>query len=156
MLIKQRSLSLPRNLALSTFAEWQMVSTNVNMLYLIYLADLRLCLLLLIKQKFAKNFSKSTNLDDLGIFWPAFPSSTNLKELCNTRVGEKGHNQPWFINGILSRLYFCGGCEEEWTWTFIRTSWTLFNICLKQFFLPGCWKVLPVVPIFKNVEERSG
>ena len=28
---------------------------------------------------FAKNFSKNSGLDDIGIFLPAFPSRTNLK-----------------------------------------------------------------------------
>ena len=31
----------------------------------------------------------------------------------------------------------------------------LFNICLKESCFPGSWKVLLVVPVFKNVEERS-
>ena len=31
----------------------------------------------------------------------------------------------------------------------------LFNICLKEFCFPNSWKVSSVVPIFKNVGERS-
>ena len=31
----------------------------------------------------------------------------------------------------------------------------LFNNCLKKSCFPGCWKVSSVVPVFKNVEERS-
>ena len=31
----------------------------------------------------------------------------------------------------------------------------LFNKCLKEFCFPDCWKVLLVVPVFKNVGERS-
>ena len=31
----------------------------------------------------------------------------------------------------------------------------LFNMCLKEFFIPNCWKVSSVVPVFENVEERS-
>ena len=27
----------------------------------------------------------------------------------------------------------------------------LFNKCLKKYCFPGCWKVLSVVPVFKNV-----
>ena len=30
-----------------------------------------------------------------------------------------------------------------------------FNKCLKGFFAPDCGKVSSVVPVFKNVEERS-
>ena len=31
----------------------------------------------------------------------------------------------------------------------------LFNKCLKESCFPDCWKVLSVVPVFKNVGERS-
>ena len=31
----------------------------------------------------------------------------------------------------------------------------LFNIGLKESYFPDCWKVTSVVPVFKNVGERS-
>ena len=31
----------------------------------------------------------------------------------------------------------------------------LFSMCLKESSFPDCWKVSSVVPVFKNVEERS-
>ena len=31
----------------------------------------------------------------------------------------------------------------------------LFNMCLKESCFPNCWKVSWVVPVFKNVGERS-
>ena len=31
----------------------------------------------------------------------------------------------------------------------------LFNKCLKEYCFPDCWKVSSVVPVFKNVGERS-
>ena len=31
----------------------------------------------------------------------------------------------------------------------------LFNMCLEESCFPNCWKVSLVVPVFKNVEERS-
>ena len=31
----------------------------------------------------------------------------------------------------------------------------LFNMCLKEFCFPDCWKISSVVPVFKNVGERS-
>ena len=31
----------------------------------------------------------------------------------------------------------------------------LFNMCLKESCFPDCWKVSSVVPVFKNVWERS-
>ena len=53
MLIKQKSPSLPRNLALGTFGELLIVfSTKVNLLYLPYSTDRRYCLLHLIKQNY--------------------------------------------------------------------------------------------------------
>ena len=30
-----------------------------------------------------------------------------------------------------------------------------FNMCLKKYCFPDCWKVSSVVLVFKNVEERS-
>ena len=52
-LIKQKSLLLPRNLALATFSELLILfSTKVNLLYLLYSQTWRCCLLHLIKQNF--------------------------------------------------------------------------------------------------------
>ena len=31
----------------------------------------------------------------------------------------------------------------------------LFGMCLKESYFPDCWKVSSVVPVFKNVGERS-
>ena len=31
----------------------------------------------------------------------------------------------------------------------------LFNMCLKESCLPDCWKVSLVIPVFRNVGERS-
>ena len=54
MLIKQKSLLLPRNLALVTFGELLIVfSTKVNLLYILYSAVERYCLVHLIKQSFS-------------------------------------------------------------------------------------------------------
>ena len=51
IVLKQKSLSLPRNLALGTFGELLIVfSTKVNLLYLIYSIAQRCCLLHLIKE----------------------------------------------------------------------------------------------------------
>ena len=80
MLIKQKSSSLPRNLALGTFGELLIVfSTKVNLLYLLYSMAWRCCILHLIKQNklFAENFSENSNLDDS---LPLFSSRINLKQ----------------------------------------------------------------------------
>ena len=42
-------------------------------------------------------------------------------------------------------------CELKFSCTLAEP----FNICLKEPCFPGCWKVSSVVPIFKNVGERS-
>ena len=81
MLLKQKSLSLPRNLALGTFCELLIVFwTKVNLLYLLYSTDQRCFFSASDKAKwFAENFSKNSNLDDPGISLPVFSSRTNLK-----------------------------------------------------------------------------
>ena len=42
-------------------------------------------------------------------------------------------------------------CEPELSYILAE----LFSICLKESCFPNCWKVSSVVPIFKNVGERS-
>ena len=42
-------------------------------------------------------------------------------------------------------------CEPELSYILAE----LFNMCLKESCFPDCWKVLLVVPVFKNVGERS-
>ena len=75
MLIKQKSSSLPRNLALGTFGELLIVfSTKVGLLHTDMLSSAS------DKGKLiAKDFSKNSNLDDSGISLPVFPSRTDLK-----------------------------------------------------------------------------
>ena len=82
MLIRQKSLSLPRNLTLRTFGELPVVfSTKVNLLYLIYSTSPELLSSASGEAKlFAEISSKNSNLDDSGISLPIFPSRTNLKQ----------------------------------------------------------------------------
>ena len=42
-------------------------------------------------------------------------------------------------------------CEPELSYILAK----LFNMCLKESCFPDCWKVSSVVPVFKNVGERS-
>ena len=42
-------------------------------------------------------------------------------------------------------------CEPELSYILAE----LFNICLKEPCFPDCWKVSSIVPVFKNVGERS-
>ena len=78
--MKQKSPLLPRNLALMTSSELLiMLSTKVNLLYLLF-KRLEVLSSAYDKAKlFAENFSLNSNLDDSGVSWPVFPSRTNLK-----------------------------------------------------------------------------
>ena len=42
-------------------------------------------------------------------------------------------------------------CEPELSYVLAEP----FNMCLKVSCFPDCWKVSSVVPVFKNVGERS-
>ena len=83
MLIKQKSLSFPRNLGLGTFGELLIVfSTKGNLLYILSSTTRKCCLLHLIKENCLLKTSENSNLDDSGISLPegkTFPSRTNLK-----------------------------------------------------------------------------
>ena len=74
MVLKQKSSSLSKNMALRTFGEFVvMFSTKVNLLCFLYSMNQMRYLLHLIKQKYLlKTF-------DSGISFPVFPSKTNMK-----------------------------------------------------------------------------
>ena len=106
---------------------------------------------------FAKNFSKNSNLDDLGISLPVFLSRTNLK-LHNISV------TPMMVKKVIMNLdsskvsdpdsipmVVLKNCGPELSYIIAE----LFNMCLKESSFPECWKVSSLVPVFKNVGERS-
>ena len=106
---------------------------------------------------FAKNFSKNSNLDDSGISLPVFPSRTNLK-LHNISI------TPKMVKKVIMNLdssessgpdcipvVVLKNCEPELSYILAK----LFNKCLKESCFPDCWKVSSVVPVFRNVGERS-
>ena len=106
---------------------------------------------------FAKYFSKNSNLDYPGISLPVFPSRTNLK-LHNISI------TPKMVKKVITNLdsskasgpdcmpvVVLKNCEPELS--FIQGK--LFNMCLKESCFPDCWKVSLVVPVLKNVGERS-
>ena len=110
------------------------------------------------KAKFlAENFSLNSNLDDSGISLPVFPSRTNLK-LHNTSVTPKMVRKV-VMNLDLSKasgpdcipVVVLKNCDPELSYILAE----LFNKCLKESCFPDCWKVSSVVPVFKNVGERS-
>ena len=106
---------------------------------------------------FAENFSKNSNLDDSDISLLVFPYRTNLK-LHNIFVTLKMAKKV-IINLDLSKasrpdcipVMVLKNCAPELS--FILAE--LFNRCLKESCFPDCWKVLSVVPLFKNIGERS-
>ena len=106
---------------------------------------------------FAEHFSLNSNLDDSGISLPVFPSSTNLK-LYNISVTPKMVRKV-IMNLDLSKasgpdcisVVVLKNCELELSYILAE----LFNKCLKKCYFPDCWKVSSVVPVFKNVGERS-
>ena len=135
-------------------------STKANLLYLLYSTGRRCCLLHLIKQNcFLKTFLRFqiSNLDDFGISLPVFPSGTNLK-LHNISVTFKMVKKV-VINLDSSKasgsdcmpVVVLKNCEPELSYILAE----LFNICLKESCFPDFWKVSLVVPVFKNVGERS-
>ena len=107
---------------------------------------------------FAKTFSKNSNLDDSGISLPVFPSRTNLK-LHNISI------TPKMVKKVITNLdsskasgpdcipvVVLKNCEPELSYILAK----LFNKCQKESCFPDCWKVSSVVvPVFKNVGERS-
>ena len=106
---------------------------------------------------FPKNFSKNSNLDGLGVSLSVFPSWTSLK-LHNISVTHKMSKKV--ITNLDSSMAPSLDCIpvvvlKNWEpeLSFMLTK--LFNICLEKSCFPDCWKVSSVVPVFKNVGERS-
>ena len=106
---------------------------------------------------FAKTFSKYPNLDDSGVCLPVFPSRTNLK-LDNISI------TPKMVKKVITNLdsskasgpncipvVILKNCEPELSYILAK----FFNMCLKESCFSDCWKISSVVPVFKNVWERS-
>ena len=106
---------------------------------------------------FPENFSLNSNLDDLGVSLPVFPSRTNLK-LHNISITLKMVRKV-VMNLDLSKasgpncipVVVLENCEPELSYISVE----LFIKCLKESCFPDCWKVSSEVPVFKNVGERS-
>ena len=151
MLLKQKSRSLPRNLALGTFCELLIVfSTKLNKSAIppLFNGSEVLSSASDKAKLFAKNFSKNSNLDDSGISLPVFPSRTNLK-LHNISI------TPKMVKKLITNLdsskasgpdcilvVVLKNCEPELSYIPAK----LFNMCLKGSCFPDCWKVSLVVP----------
>ena len=105
------------------------------------------------QKKFLKNF----NLDDPGISLSAFPSRTNPK-LHNVHV------TPKLVKKVMTNFYLPKVSGPECIPVVIlkkcgpELSYILgefVNNSLKESCFLDCWKMSFVVPVFKNVGERS-
>ena len=99
---------------------------------------------------FAKNFFKNSNLNDSGIPLPVFLSRTNLKLhniYLTTKIVKK------VITNIDFSKAFVPDCMPVVELSYILAE--LFNKCLEESCFQDCWKVSLVVPVLKNVRERS-
>ena len=93
--------------------------------------------------------SEVLSLDDSGISLPVFPSRTKQK-LHNISVTSKMIKMA--ITDLDSiPVVVLKNCEPELLYILAE----LFNMCLKESGFPDFWKALFVVPVFKNVGERS-
>ena len=151
MLKTQKSLVLPRNLAVGAFDELLiLLSAKVNLLYLPYSTAQRCCLLLLIL--FAEHFCSGTKIDDSAISLLVFHSRTNLK-LNNISVTPKLIIK---VITILDLSKLSGlNCipvailkNHEPELSYILTE--LFIMCLKESCVLGFWKTL--VSVFKSIQ----
>ena len=106
---------------------------------------------------FAENFSKNSNLDDSGISLPVFPSRTNLK-LHNISV------TPKLVEKVIMNLDLSKTSGPDCSSVVVLRNYELelskilaelYNKCLKQSCFPDFWKVSLMVPVFKNIAERS-
>ena len=90
-----------------------------------------------------EKFSKSSSLDDSGIFLPAFPSKTNMKM-------HNIHVTPNLVKKVttyldLSKASGCDyipevvlrKCDPELSHILAE----LFSMCLKESSFPDCWKI---------------
>ena len=106
---------------------------------------------------FAELFSKNSNLDDSGHELPTFNRRTDITlsnmvitpKMVKKAISNLDSSKASGPDGI--PVVVLKNCEPELS--FILTD--LFNLCLKESCFPDCWKVSSVVPVFKNVGERS-
>ena len=146
--------------ALGTFGELLIVfSTKVNLLYLLCSTDWRCCLLHLIKQNYLlKTFPRALILMTLVSLY-----RFSLLEITNPKLRNISIT-PKMVKKVIANLdsskvsgpdcilvVVLKNCEPEISFILAK----LFNMCLKESYFPDCWKVSLVVPVFKNVGERS-
>ena len=102
---------------------------------------------------FAKDFSNNFDLDDLGIYLPAFPSRINLKlhnisatlKLVKKAITNLGSSKASGSDCIPVEVL--RNCEPEFSYILAE----LFNMYLKESCSPDFWKVSHVALVFTNV-----
>ena len=102
---------------------------------------------------FVKNFLQNSNLDDSGITLPIFPSRSHLK-LHNISVTSK------MVKNIIPNLDLSKPTGPDSIPVVVLKNCDpklseVFNLYLKGSCFLDYWKVSWVVPVFKNVGERS-
>ena len=86
-----------------------------------------------------------------------FPSRTNLKQYNYSLIPKLAKKVITNIDSPKASVSDCfpvvilKKCEPELSYILAE----LFNMCLKESCFPDCWKASSVVPVFKNVLERS-
>ena len=147
MLIKQKSPSPSRNLAVGTLGELPIVSSGkVNLLYLLYSTTRRCYLLYLIRQNcLLKTFLRTLILMTQVTLYLISVTPKMVKKVITNLDLSKASGAHCIPVVVLKN------CEPELSYIIPK----LFNKCLKESCSPDCWKVLSVVPVFKNIGERS-
>ena len=152
--MKQKILSLPRNLSYATFGELLIVfSSKVNLLHLLFLMALRCCYLHMIKQNYLlKTFLRTLILTaQVSLYLLStlelhkIPVTPTLVKNVITNLDSTKASGPECISVVALK-----DCEPE----LLSALADLFNMCFPIFF-PDCWKVSSVVTVFKNVGEKS-
>ena len=99
-----------------------------------------------------KDFCKNFNLDDLGIYLPAFPSRINLKlhisatlKLVKKAITNLDSSKASGSDCIPVKVL--KNCGAEFSYILAE----LFNMYLKESCLPDFWKVSHVALVFTNV-----
>ena len=144
MVKKQKSPSLLRTLPLGTFGKLPIViSTKVNLLYLLYSKARRCFLLHLIKQNcFLKTFLRTLTVMTqvsfyrfslLKLIWKCmiFLTPNMIKKLVMNVDFSKVFSPDCIAVGVLKN------CKPELSYILAE----LFNECLKESCFPDCWKV---------------
>ena len=142
---------LLRNMVLWTFGE--LLITDVNLLYILYLTAWRRCFLNLIKQNgLLKTFRRSLILmtwislylylfSFLELIWKCIICPMMIKKTIKNLDLWKVPGPDCFLVMVLKN------CEPEISYILDE----LFNKCLKESCIPDCWKVSLLAPVFKNV-----